>query len=412
MNSKNFENVSNRIAEYENEMIQMQRELTALPGLGPENGGDGEVERAAYLKPVLEKLNPDSLEEINAPDTRVASGYRPNLIAKFKGKSPEKTIWIMSHMDVVPAGDLSKWNTDPAEAVLKDGKLYGRGTEDNQQSLVGSIFAIKALRELNIVPEHNVGLMIVADEETGSANGLGHIIKNNPDLIRKDDLILVPDAGNEDGTMIEVAEKSILWIKFEIEGKQCHGSTPELGINAHRASANLVVRMDSLYQKFDLNDPVFDPPISTFEPTKKEANVPNINTIPGDDVIYFDCRILPNYPLKDVEAEIKRIVDGIEQEFKVKIRFSYPQKEEAAPATPVDAPVVKALDAAIQAVYQRQPQPMGIGGGTVAAFFRQAGYNAAVWSTIDDLAHQPNEYCVVASMVNDTRVFAHIFMQG
>ncbi len=212
--------------------------------------------------------------------------------------------------------------------------------------------------------------------------------------------------------MIEVAEKSILWLKFRIMGKQCHASTPEAGINAHRAGANMIVRLDSLHKTFNKKDAVFDPPISTFEPTKKESNVPNVNTIPGEDIFYLDCRVLPDYPLSQIENEIKGIVNEIEQEFQVKVEITSPQKEEAAPSTPTDAPVVKALEAAIKSVYQREPVTVGIGGGTVAAFFRRAGLNAAVWSTMDELAHQPNEYCIISNLVNDTKVFAHILMQA
>jgi len=54
---------------------------------------------------------------------------------------------------------------------------------------------------------------------------------------------------------------------------------------------------------------------------------------------------------------------------------------------------------------------MGIGGGTVAAFFRKAGIPAAVWSTMDDTAHSPDEYCLVENMLNDAKVFAHVFLQ-
>ena len=54
---------------------------------------------------------------------------------------------------------------------------------------------------------------------------------------------------------------------------------------------------------------------------------------------------------------------------------------------------------------------MGIGGGTVAALFRRAGFNAACWSRLDDTAHQPNEYSVIDNIVGDARVFAHLFMQ-
>jgi succinyl-diaminopimelate desuccinylase len=56
-------------------------------------------------------------------------------------------------------------------------------------------------------------------------------------------------------------------------------------------------------------------------------------------------------------------------------------------------------------------KPVGIGGGTVAAYFRRSGFEAACWSRTDETAHQPNEYCVIDNMLGDAKVFAHIFLQ-
>ena len=53
-------------------------------------------------------------------------------------------------------------------------------------------------------------------------------------------------------------------------------------------------------------------------------------------------------------------------------------------------------------------KPLGIGGGTVGAYFRRKGIQTAVWSTLDDLAHQPNEYCKIVNMVDDAKVFVHV----
>jgi len=396
-----------------NLVIDWETRLTAIHALGPENGGEGEIKKAELVKTILSKeLGANKIEEVRCPDARVPAGYRPNLLAYFNGEDSSRTVWIMSHLDIVPPGDLAMWQTDPYKVIVKDDKIIGRGVEDNQQGLVSSFLAVKALREAGVKPACNVGLTIVADEETGSKFGLRHVIKEKPNAFRKTDLIIIPDAGNSDGTMIEVAEKSILWLKFRTVGKQCHASMPAQGINAHRAAANLIVKLDQLYQTFNQSDPVFDPPISTFEPTKKEANVPNINTIPGEDVFYLDCRILPSIDLPKVYKEIGRMIKEIEQEFQVKISFDSPQTEAAAPPTSNDAPVVIALRQAIDAVYQRQAKPMGIGGGTVAAVFRRAGYPAAVWSTSDETAHQPNEYAIISNILGDAQVFAHVFLQG
>ncbi len=403
--------VFDTLKSYREDIIRIQTDLTAIPALGPENGGDGEAKKSEHIKSLLEDIGYDNMQEINAPDDRVPAGYRPNLLVTIKGKSDQKTIWIMSHMDVVPPGDLSLWKTDPYKVVEKDGILYGRGVEDNHQGFVSSYLAVKALRERNITPEYDVGLAIVADEEMGSGYGIDYVLEHHKDAFRPQDLIVIPDAGNPDGTMIEVAEKSILWVKCETQGKQTHGSTPEKGINAHNAAAHFIVKMNELYKLYDKNDPLFDPPISTFEPTKKENNVPNINTIPGEDIVYFDCRILPDYTVEEVQKQMRRWADDIEKQFGVTMKFSYPQLMRAPAPTPPDAPVALALKRAVKDVMGRDAKTMGIGGGTVAAYFRQVDLPAVCWATIDDTAHEPNESCRIDNVINDACVFVHLFLQ-
>ena len=258
----------------------------------------------------------------------------------------------------------------------------------------------------------NGGFFIfVADEETGSDYGIQYLLENHMELFKKEDFFLIPDAGNEDGTLVEVAEKSIVWFKFNIQGKQTHGSTPELGVNAHKAGANLIVELEDLYKVFNDSDPVFDPPISTFEPTKREANVPNVNTIPGEDVFYYDCRLLPNYNVDDLWKTVKEISKKVEEKHGVSIKVSSPQELRAAPPTPVDAPVVKAVQNAISELRDIETKPMGIGGGTVAAFFREAGFNSVVWATQDETLHEPNEYVKIDNILDDAKVFAHVALQ-
>jgi succinyl-diaminopimelate desuccinylase len=405
-----LEKITKRIDNYRNEMTDMQIKLCAEPSISPASGGEGEVAKAEILIGFLKKNGFSNIEVIKAPDLDAPAGYRPNILAFFKGKSSSKTIWIMTHMDVVPPGEMSQWRGDPFKAWVEEGKIYGRGVEDNQQDMVASLYAIKAFHEEGIEPNYDLGLALVADEETGSEKGIDYVLHHTK-AFRQQDLIIVPDAGNKDGTMIEVAEKSILWLKFKTLGKQAHGSTPEKGINSFKAASFLVTELNKLYKIFSAKDALFDPPISTFEPTKKEANVPNINTIPGEDIFYMDSRILPRYKIEEIEEKIKKMINNIENEFKVKINLEEAQKAPAAPPTSADAPVAQALKRAIKAIYGKEAKATGIGGGTVAALFRRRNFSAACWAKIDETAHLPNEYCIIDNMVGDAKVFSHIFLQ-
>ncbi len=405
-----FERVAHRIETYRNEMTNMQIALCALPAIAPSSGGEGEAKKAEYLMSFLKENEFEDISLIKAPDLESPSGSRPNIIAYLKGADASRTIWIMTHTDIVPPGELSLWKGNPYKAWIEEGKIYGRGTEDNHQDLVASLFAAKAFRTEGLKPAFTIGLALVADEETGSNKGLDYVLGHSSHF-RKKDIIIVPDAGSEDGRLIEVAEKSILWLKIKTGGKQAHGSTPEKGNNSFKAASFLVAELEKLYKLFPQQDPIFDPPRSTFEPTKKEANVPNINTIPGEDVFYTDMRILPSYKVDDVEKQVRKMAKKIELRFGVTIEVEIQQKAPAAPPTSSNAEVVRLLKKAIQRVYGVRSKAMGIGGGTVAAHFRRAGFQAACWSKIDDTAHMPNEYCVIDNMVGDAKVFAHIFLQ-
>ncbi len=407
-----LERVSAVLDEARGQMIELQRGLCALPALSPSSGGSGEMAKADWLMGRLAGWGFPESEYYPAPDDDVPEGERPNHLVRIPGASSDRTTWVLTHLDVVPPGEESLWSGDPWTLRIEDGKLYGRGVEDNQQGMVSSIFAAKALLDEGITPPFDVVLAFVADEETGSRFGAGYLMEHHRDLFRSEDLLLIPDAGDEAGEMIEVAEKSIAWFQFTVRGRQTHGSTPDHGVNAHKAGAHLIVLLEQLYEDFPARNDLFDPPVSTFEPTMKKANVENINTIPGEDVFAFDCRVMPDYTLEDVRAAIEGYAKEVELTFGVTVEIETPSWQPAAPATSPEAPIVGALNRAVKRIYGVDARPMGIGGGTVASFFRKAGIPAAVWSRMDDQAHMPDEYCVIDNMVGDAKVMVHLFLES
>jgi len=194
----------------EDEIKQLLKDFINMNSVNPRQGGPGEGEVAKFLFDFLKQNGFDDVEQIDAEDPEY--GKRPNIIATLKGKSSDKKIWLIAHMDKVPVGDISLWETDPFKAVEKDGKIIGRGSEDNGQSLVSSIFSAIILKRLNIKPVYDLKICLVSDEETGSQYGIKYLADLG--LFSKNDLVIVPDAGEPDGDFIEIAEKSILWLNF------------------------------------------------------------------------------------------------------------------------------------------------------------------------------------------------------
>ncbi len=390
-------------------IIELETLLTSIPALAPENGGQGELDKALALETWLRAQGISDIVRMDAHDHRVASGIRPNLVATIPGSdgdSPDPgRLWVMTHLDVVPEGERSLWHSDPWKVKVEGSRLTGRGVEDNQQGLVSSVMAALAFVKQGLVPRRTIKLLFVADEEVGSKYGIQHLIATQ-NLFRKNDIIIIPDGGNAEGSEIEVAEKNICWLKVRTKGLQTHAAMPDKGINAFLAASDLAVRIHALEKSvFTARNSLFEPDRSTINPTKKEANVPNVNTIPGEDVFCVDMRILPQYPVAFALAEVRKVADSVQAEYGVSVSFEILQSNESK-ATPADAPVVMQLKQAVKAVYGVEAKPVGIGGGTVGAYLRKAGYDCVVWARMNETAHQPDESADIANIIGDAKVFA------
>ena len=388
------------VKSHEDEAVGTLSKMISIKAVSPYAGGPGEKERADFLQELLDLwgLKPQRFDYADG------SGIvRSNVVAKFG--SEKRTLWIVAHIDTVSEGDLSLWKTDPYTAHVENGRVYGRGSCDDGQEVVAGMYALRVVKESGLKLKYNIGIALVADEEVGSKFGIIKLLEEG--IFAENDLFVVPDSGSKDGSEIEIAEKGILWLKITVRGKQVHASTPQLGINAFRESAKLVTVIDeSLHSKYSARDEKFDPEISTFEMTKHEKNVDSINIVPGKETFYMDCRILPGYRVEDVLSEVKNVAAAAAAKG---IAIDVEPISVVEPSeTRKDAEIVKELSAAIRDIANVEPRLIGIGGGTCAAYLRQKGMDAAVWTTEDPVAHQPNEYAVISNMMKDALTFAYM----
>ncbi|MFO8110425.1 MAG: M20 family metallo-hydrolase [Thermoplasmata archaeon] len=399
-----YDRVEKQIDELKDDMKNDLMKMLKIPALGPTSNGDGEMEKAEFLMKLIDDFGFDSIERYDAPDPRVNSGKRPNIVATKQGKS-DISIVILAHMDIVPEGDLDQWDTDPYDPKFIDGKIYGRGAEDNGQEIIAALYAGKALKKAGVDPHYTLKVVLVSDEETGSEYGVEYILAQ--DVIQDRDMIIVPDHSEENGKFIEVVEKSGLWVKVTCRGKQGHAAMPGGTINANRAVAEYQYMVDErLKQKFhSVKNEMFSHPFSSFEPTKRDKNVPNVNTIPGKEVQYFDCRIIPDVSISKVKSIFENAAEEMKTKYGAGFQVEYVMESKAPPGTPIDSKVVEELSDAVEKVTGHRPSPVGIGGGTVAAHFRKRGLPAVVWCSNHNLAHQPNEYALLSNMVRDCKVF-------
>lgn len=399
-----------QIASRKDIMVQDLVEISRIPSINPRMNGQGEYRRMQWIKGELDKYNiPCRIIEVK--DEAVKEGIRLNLISTFPGtENREKTLWVIAHVDTVHPGDLSLWRTDPFNPKVMDGKVYGLGVEDNTQAVIVGMHIARLLQETGTRAKCNIGFIFVSDEETGSKYGLHALLEQN--VFSSLDEAIVPDGGSPDGDFVEIAEKSQVWLRFTVNGKQAHAAMPDLGINACSIGMHLGVEVeDMLKREFDYKDNLFNPPYSTFELTQKFANVESPNVLPGQDMFTIDMRILPKYSVDEVMGRIRGIAEKYEQAHKgVSIKLDFVTRVDAPSPTGENSQVVENLLSSLRELGVNA-YCGGIGGGTCAAILRSKKIPVVVWSTVDEMAHQPNEYAVIDNLVKDAQVLTKTILK-
>ena len=402
------------IERLETDMTKSLCRILRFPAVSPHIGGQGEEIKAQEISKLIEELGlseETKIEWIRIPDEKSQTGDRVSLILRAPGRTQQR-LWMFCHTDVVSAGDRALWDTDPFIPVVKNGRVYARGASDNGQSAIATLYALKTLKNLNITPEYEICLGFVADEEMGSRYGIEPMVRKKI-VFSSDDMILVPDGGESDGGFIQIAEKGVLQMEFIIRGEQTHAGAPNSRANACRAANIFSVELDeALYKAFPDRDELFSPETSTFEPTRRYANVVSANLVPDTEKLSFDCRALPSVKLDDVISTVENVMKNVVSRFDVNIEFKIVNRRDPAPPTSQDSPVVKLLVRAINETLNVEPKFGGIGKSTFASVFRHEGIPAAAWEqNLIGQAQAPNEYAEIKHMLNNAKVFA-LMMSG
>ena len=96
---------------------------------------------------------------------------RPNVVALYKGTGGGRSLLLMSHVDTVPVGPLENWTVPPYGGEIRDGKIYGRGAQDDKEGIVAQTYALECIRRAGLRLKGDVTLCSVVDEEGGGSMG-------------------------------------------------------------------------------------------------------------------------------------------------------------------------------------------------------------------------------------------------
>jgi succinyl-diaminopimelate desuccinylase len=340
------------------------------------------------------------------------------VVARFDGRVPGPTVHFNSHIDVVEAGD--GWTVDPFEAVVKDGRVYGRGACDMKGGLASSIVA--ALAFMQVYPDFPGAIEIsgTVDEESGGFGGVAHLARLGYFSKPKVDHVIIPEPLNKE--RICLGHRGVWWAEIETKGEIAHGSMPFLGDCAVRhMGAVLQAFEEELFPALDAKRTAM--PVV---PEGARRSTMNINSIHGgqtDDFrpglpspnvpdrcrLTIDRRFLLEEKIDEVKGEVVSILDRLKRD---RAKFDYEIRDlmEVQPTmTERDAPVVRAVAQGIMALFDREPDYVISPGTYDQKHVARLGhlYDCIAYGPgILDLAHRPDEWVGIDDMVDAAKVMA------
>jgi len=160
------------------------------------------------------------------------------------GEKEQPNLILNGHMDVVPAGDPTRWSFNPYGGEVRDGLLLGRGASDMKCGLAAMMFSFRNIAESDVPLKSKVTLMVVPDEETGSRFGTRHLLEKK--IVTGDACIIGEPTGPN---LVEIGQKGSVGGTIRVNGSPIHSSlSPIRGDSAIMKMAKLIPQLQELHE--------------------------------------------------------------------------------------------------------------------------------------------------------------------
>jgi succinyl-diaminopimelate desuccinylase len=341
---------------------------------------DNEAELADYLAGLFA---PYADQAVKVEKVRYAPG-RDNLVVTIGHGG--KVLGFTGHMDVVDPGDLSAWETDPFDATIKDGKLYGRGACDMKSGLAAVVVALLELLEQGVHLPGTIKLLATVGEETGNYGAAQLTQKGYANDL---DALLVCEPNN-DLHDVTYACKGVVDYYVTAVGRAAHSSRPENGVNAIDHLLEFARLAKAKLDQFDQEDPALG---KLTHIVSKFNGGEQINSVPSHAVMAGNIRTIPQYPNKAVYEALNNTVAELNQQpdHQLSIRYSFPEEPMGGN---VNSSLIQEVQATANQVLGWKPTPTVSTGANDGQEFTQADkeFTSVIIGPGGDCSHMPNEY--------------------
>ena len=376
----------------EEEITNLAQELIKIPS--DETAGEKEV--CEYLESYLKSLGMKVLLQKVLPN-------RPNIIAEVIGDEVGKSIMFNGHVDTVPVGDIKKWSMDPYSAIIKDNKLFGRGSTDMKGAIASMIIAMKFI--MNNVEKFNGKIIftgVMAEETTGL--GTQKIVEENI----KADMAVVGEPSDE---KIYRAHKGTMWFNLSTYGKLEHSS------ESNSESNNAIINMMKLIM--EINE--ISKELETIENNLVGHPSINIGLIDGgtkQNMIADSCRIsidrrtLPEEKTDEILDKLRIRLDGLRSlDDRLTFDLEIDTIREAVEVVESEQ-IVQEVKNALNKVINKNPTISGMKATTdMSILVNQGNIPSVIYGPgFIKQAHTVDEFIEVKRLVESSQVYAEILL--
>jgi succinyl-diaminopimelate desuccinylase len=396
------------------EIVAFTSELIRVPTINPP--GEGYEDCARLIGDRLQRCGFDV--EYFAAEGRpehTRAHPRINVVGLRRGRALRPAVHLNGHFDVVPAG--AGWTVDPFGGIVRDGRVYGRGACDMKAGIAAAVYAAEAIRRAGVDLAGSVEVSGTVDEESGGFAGMAWLAEHGRVGASRTDAVIIPEPLNVD--RICIGHRGVYWFEVTTHGRIGHGSMPFLGVSAIE---HMAVILDRIRRELMPSLEGRTTAVPVVPEAARHATL-NVNGIMGGQPVdgiqtpcvadlcraVFDRRFLLEEGFDRTRAEIVALLERAAADTP---RLAYELRDLMVVhpvRTPEGSPVVTALERGIERILGRPAVQIASPGtydhkhvDRIAGIRNCVAYGPGIL----DLAHQPDEYCDVADLVNATKVLA------
>lgn len=376
--------------------MERQRKIQILKDIVNINSTNGHEEQVAnYLQKLLAEHGIESEKVQYDVD-------RASLVSEI-GSSDEKVLAFSGHMDVVDAGDVSKWKFPPFEATEHEGKIYGRGATDMKSGLAAMVIAMIELHEEKQKLNGKIRLLATVGEEVGELGAEQLTQKGYADDL--DGLII----GEPSGHRIVYAHKGSINYTVKSTGKNAHSSMPEFGVNAIDNLLLFYNEVEKFVKSIDATNEILGDFIHNITVIDGGNQV---NSIPEKAQLQGNIRSIPEMDNETVKQVLVKIINKLNKQENVNLELIFDYDKQPV-FSDKNSDLVHIAKSVASDIVKEEIPLLGISGTTDAAEFTKAkkAFPVIIFGPGNETPHQVNENVPVENYLEMIDVYKRIAIE-